>query len=418
MHGMLFDFEGRLFRAFKGPDAERFRALLASPWLHELFDAGLVRFRKASISLEGHDLVVEVDRVRVVSYPLEWPTVMLREAGIMVTRLAGALARRGLALHDAHPWNVLFDTTRPVWVDLGSIVDGRSVPRAWAWEYRRHFVLPLSAHRMGLHRLGDALQREQEVGWKSRLDTRATRLLPLGYRMLTRSLHEPVRFFESLGDYVTAMPDRGAASTWSDYRQGHGVDVVDRDRFNQKERAVDGLLSDTADGTVIDIGANAGWFSRLAAAHGNEVIAVDTDDPTLGALYLEARRAKLPILPLRLNVMWPTGSHGMGLAYTAAPDRLRADTALALAVLHHIVGRQGVSFSAFAKAMDRFARRDVIVEFVPRTDLHVARWPIASELWYEPAAFIAAMAPYFSHVRTVPSSPDPRVIMHFRRAGA
>jgi hypothetical protein len=413
--GVLFEFDGTLHRGFNGAEARLVEKILESPWLEELFDAGLVRFRRSNLSLENHDLVVEIERVPVVSYPTEWPTVMLREAGVMIARVGAALARHELGLHDAHPWNVLFDGTRPLWVDLGSIVEAKEVSKAWMWEYRRHIVLPLAVHSIGLRQLGDAIQRTHFRGWKARLDARSLRILPVRYWRLGRLRRDPVRFFQHLASYVEGMPDRGASTAWSGYEQGHGVDVGDHVRYNGKERAVDELLALVAPGTLIDIGANAGWFSRLAVAHGHSVVAVDTDDPTLGALYLGARRDRLPILPLLMDIMWPSGSYGLGLGYAAAPDRLRCDTALALAVLHHIVGRQGVTFGAFAKAMDSFARQKVIVEFIPRDDAHVSRWQLAHEPWYEPERFIAAMAPYFRHVRSVPSSPPPRVVMLFER---
>ena len=45
-------------------------------------------------------------------------------------------------LHDAHPWNVLFEGPRATYVDLGSIVPGRRVSWAWHREFRRHFMGP------------------------------------------------------------------------------------------------------------------------------------------------------------------------------------------------------------------------------------------------------------------------------------
>jgi hypothetical protein len=418
-HGMLFERNGHLYRAFQGADAALFSRLLDEPWLADLFDAGLVRFTRSPLMVEGHDLVVEVDRVSVVSYPPEWPTVMLRDAGSMTARLGLVMAQHGLALHDAHPWNILFEGTRPVWIDLGSIRVADHVRRAWVWEFRRHFVLPLVLHRLGLRRLADSVQDTHQGGWKTGLDRRWSRMWPIRYRSLMRLRATPIRFLEALGAYMDRMPDRGASTAWSAYRQGRGAEVGELARYDGKQAGVNQMLAGLPKGTLIDIGANAGWFSRLAVHHGHRVIAVDMDDPTLGLLYLLAKEHHEPILPLRLDVMRPPGSYGLALAYAAAPERLRSDTVLALALLHHLVGRQGISFSLFARTMDQFARNTVIVEFIPREDEHVSRWPLADEAWYHPEGLIEAMAPYFRHVSTLPSSPDPRLLMLFERsAGA
>jgi hypothetical protein len=414
-HGLVFEAAGQWYRAFRGSDAELFDRLLQAPWLDELFNAGLIRFRRSAVAVEGHDLVVEIDLVPVVSFPQEWPTVMLRDAGVMVARLGSVLAEHGLSLHDAHPWNVLFEGPRPVWIDLGSLRAGVGVSKAWTWEFRQHFVLPLALHRAHLGHLADAVQRTHLGGWKAALDRRWLRLWPLGYWRVARLRSQPDRFYHALSAYVARMPDRGASTVWSTYRQGRGAEVGQRDRYTGKQRAVDALLGQLSPGSLIDIGANAGWFSRLATHHGQRVIAIDTDDPTLGALYLRARQDEDEIFALRLDFMWPLGSHGLALAHRSAPDRLRSDTAMALALLHHLVGRQGISFGAFAKTMDLFARRSVIVEFIPREDEHISSWPIAREPWYDPDQFIEAMRPYFQHIKTIGSSPPPRTLMLFER---
>jgi hypothetical protein len=192
--------------------------------------------------------------------------------------------------------------------------------------------------------------------------------------------------------------------------------VGEVERYEAKMRSVDTFLAGAPAGGVLDVGANAGWFAELAASHGHRVVALDTDDVTLSALYERARRDHLPITPLRMDVMWPTGSHGLTLAYPDAPTRLRMPTTMWLAVLHHLVGRQGFSFELVAKAIDLFTGELAIVEFVPRDDEHVRTWPIAGERSYDVATFVAAMRPHFPVVEELPSSPDPRIILAFRRS--
>jgi SAM-dependent methyltransferase len=231
-----------------------------------------------------------------------------------------------------------------------------------------------------------------------------------------RHAADPVAFFAALEDYMEGLKPRARASEWSQYSQAPTAIIGQRDSYDAKQRAVDDYLADLAPGSVLDVGANAGWFSELAARHGHRVVALDTDDVTCCRLFERARRSGLPILPLRVDVMWPTGSHGLALAHAAAPERLRADISLWLAVLHHLVGRQGYGFEVVARVIDEFTRRTAIVEFIPRDDRYVREWQIASDAAYDVSAFIDAMAPYFPTVRSLPSSPDPRVMLRFDRA--
>jgi hypothetical protein len=414
LRGLLFEWDGRLFRAFRGDSAALFERLLGATWLPELFDAGLVRFERADAVLEGYSLVVEAERVPVVSYPPEWPVVMLRDAGVMMARLGASLTRHGLGLHDAHPWNVLYDGPRPVFVDLGSIIETRQVSSAWTREFRRDIVLPLALHRVGLHEIASAIEGTERSGWKARLDRRRFRAFPLAYALLGRHRSDPDRYFGMLADYLQSLPDLGAKTAWSDYDPSP-VQVGEVGQYSEKQRSVDQLLHEIPPGRLLDVGANAGWYSLLAAEHGHTVTAIDTDDRTLGALYLQARARGLPILPLRMDLMWPTGSSGLGLACRAAPERLRSETVIALAVVHHLVGHQNVTFEAFAKVLDMFAADRAIVEFIPRDDVYIATWALASQPWYDADALVTAMAPYFRLVRAVPSSPPPRTILVFAR---
>ena len=416
-NGATFVLPDHVYRAFRGDSAAFYRRLLHADDVEGLFRAGLVRCWEADVQIEGFEFVVECERVPVVSYPMEWPTAMVKEAAVCIARLGLALAERGLSLQDAHPWNVLFDGPRAIFVDVGSIVPGGAVRGHWMAEFRRHLIVPLILRRLRLHGAADAVLRaHQTVGAKGFWDSRFLRpWFPPGFgRLATRGRH-PAAYFQALLDYVERLPDGAGRSAWSDYEQRHGARVADPSTYQGKQQAVDALLRQVEPGLVLDLGANAGWYSELAVRHGNRVIAVDTDDWTLSLLYRMVKERTLPILPLRLNIMWPTGSYGMALSFQDAYTRLRADTSMSLALLHHLAGFQQVSFEMFAYVLNQVSRKAAIVEFVPREDAHVAAWPLAQEAWYDQDHLVRAMRPYFPEVDVLPSSPEPRQMLLFRR---
>ena len=101
---------------------------------------------------------------------------MLHEAALVTARLARALADLGLGLQDAHPWNILFDSTRGKWIDLGSICPIQSVSSSWIHEFRRHVVVPLALHSLGWHGMADSVTSTHQVtGAKAAWDTRLLR---------------------------------------------------------------------------------------------------------------------------------------------------------------------------------------------------------------------------------------------------
>lgn len=416
-NGATFVLPDRVYRAFRGGGAAFYRSLLQTDGLEDLIRAGLVRCREADVKVEGFDLVVECERVPIVSYPMEWPTAMVQEAAATIARLGLALAARGLSLLDAHPWNVLFDGSRAVFIDLGSIGPGGPVAGEWMAEFRRHLIVPLILRRAHLHGLADdVLRTHRTEGAKAFWNSRFLRpWLPPGFVRLSRLRADPPAYFQALLRYVERLPQGAGRSPWSDYEQSRGARVDEPGTYGPKQQTVDALLGRIEPGLMLDLGANAGWYSELAVRHGHRVIAVDTDDWTLSFLYKKAKAQALPILPLRLDVMWPTGSHGMALGYQDAYTRLRADTTMVLALLHHLAGPQRVSFEMFAHVLHLLSRRAAIVEFIPREDAHIASWALAREPWYEQETFVRAMRPYFPEVEVVPSSPAPRRLLFFRR---
>jgi hypothetical protein len=301
-------------------------------------------------------------------------------------------------------------------VDVSSIVSSADVSTLWEREFRTHIVVPLALHAHRLHALADAVAAEHRVlRAKRALDARALRAFyPPRYARLRRNWRKPITYFESLVRYLEDLPAVPTQSDWSDYQQSPDARVGHPETYNQKQLAVDTYLRSFDGARVLDVGANAGWFSELAVALGHEAIAIEPDDFTASSLFTKAHDRGLPILPLKLDVMWPLGSHGLGLAHPAAPDRLRCDASLWLAILHHL-SRNGYTFETISRIVDMFTRTSALIEFVPRDDIHLRGWALANEPWYTMENFVSAMAPYFPEVTVLPSTPAPRVMLHFRR---
>src|SRR6185436_4312865 len=59
------------------------------------------------------------------------------------------------------------------------------------------------------------------------------------------------------------------------------------------------VLREHAPCTVLDLGANTGWYSVLAARLGASVIALEDDESCIDILYGRSKREHLRILPLK-----------------------------------------------------------------------------------------------------------------------
>jgi SAM-dependent methyltransferase len=138
-----------------------------------------------------------------------------------------------------------------------------------------------------------------------------------------------------------------------------------------KERAVATALERFQPKTVLDIGCNAGHFSRLAAQSGAAVVAIDRDPGVVGAVWNLARREGLAILPLVIDVARPPGACGWANSECSSfLDRARGnfDCVLMLALMHHLVVNERVPLNRIFELAAQLTRRWLLIEYVDPSD--------------------------------------------------
>jgi len=91
---------------------------------------------------------------------------------------------------------------------------------------------------------------------------------------------------------------------------------------------------------VLDVGANTGVYSRIAAESGADVVAGDADVHATDLNWKAAHDANLPILPLVADFARPTPAVGWQNRESASLlDRARGqfDCVMMLGILHHLL---------------------------------------------------------------------------------
>jgi SAM-dependent methyltransferase len=121
---------------------------------------------------------------------------------------------------------------------------------------------------------------------------------------------------------------------------------------------------------VLDLGANTGEFSELAAA-GARVKAVDIDELAVSGIAERARTGNLDIHPLVGNLTQPTPAEGWRNRETRSLiERLTLDSdlVLVLALMHHLRITGGIPFDEIVALLADLTRRHVVFEIVPPSD--------------------------------------------------
>jgi SAM-dependent methyltransferase len=178
------------------------------------------------------------------------------------------------------------------------------------------------------------------------------------------------------------------------------------DGFRQKEEFVRSAVLELKPADVLDVGANTGHFSRLAAEHGARVVAIDTDATCVGTIWQTAHARKLDILPLVVNFARPTPAVGWrnqecGAFLTRADGRFQC--VLMLAVLHHLLVSERIPLGEILDVAADITSDALVIEFVgPQDDMFrmISRGRDALFSDLDEKAFEASAASRFTIIRS------------------
>ena len=417
--GRLFRWKGQLYRAISSKRAEFFEGLIHDGFLQQLVERKLlIDTVPTDLKIDGYAIVVGHRSISYASYPQEWSATMLRDASVATIDLAIALARRGLTLSDAHPWNILFDSYTPLWVDLTSIMR-QEQDNGWRAydEFCRFCYYPLILMAHGYERIARALLPEYVGVQRSELMA-----LMRGSGPSRLILSKLLRRGINAGKSVLLGRSRSSGTTLALLeqirRELEGLPLpaynnereVARDEFIRlqstvalapKQRMLRRILTQLQPAAVLDLSEGGTWSSLLPAGIGLEVISAQADPARATVLYTIARENRLRILPLILDFIKPTPAVGYSSHYAiGAAERLKCDLVLAFGLAQRVALKNHLPFDLIAEGLSSFSRRSLLVDFVSRTAP-----PECEEL----AVFIAALRKHFSDVRTVSPAADREV---------
>jgi SAM-dependent methyltransferase len=420
--------EDGAYRSIHPPFDAEILEFLALPFASELVAEGRIVASEVVSAASDETLVLRHPRVSFPSYPWEWAPGLWLAAAELTLNLCSDLVERGWVLKDATPLNVLFEGTRPVFVDVLSIERGDPHQPIWLayGQFVRTFLLPMLAHaRLGWPLQTSLMRRDgyepeelyPVLSWAARLQQPALSavtlpsLLARTEKLQTRGIasrpvKEPevakqilLKTLRSLLAQMRKVTPAHRSSTWSDYAET-ATHYSDEDHA-RKRGFVGKALANARPGRVLDVGCNTGAYSNLAADAGAEVVSIDTDLQAVDRLCASLRGSGKKILPLCVDLARPTPAVGWENRENASfLSRCEGhfDTVMMLAVLHHLLLRNQIPMDRISALCGSLTTRHLIVEWVPPADPKFRELLRGRDLLYEhitEAAFREAFAQYF-----------------------
>jgi SAM-dependent methyltransferase len=435
------------YRSIRAPFDAEILAFLALPIATELVEQGRLVASKVVSPANVETLVLRHPRISFQSFPWEWAPGLWLAAAELTLNLCSDLVQQGWLLKDATPLNVLFQGTRPIFVDVLSIE--RMDPHQPIWlaygQFVRTFLLPM----LGYSRLGWPLQAsltrrdgyEPEdiyaaLSWPARLQQPALSAVTLpsllannkkmqAGSLASRSVKDPdlarqilLKTLRGLQSQMRKVTPAHRSSTWSDYAET-ATHYSDEDHARKRSFVTDALAA-AQPTCVLDVGCNTGVYSKLAADTGAEVVSIDTDLQAVDRLCANLKDSGKNILPLCVDLAHPTPAAGWeNREYASFLSRCTGhfDTVMMLAVLHHLLLRNQIPMDRIAALCGNLTTAHLIVEWVPPTDpkfQELLRGRGAIYTHITEAAFRDAFGEYFTTIDEL-ALVNGRTMLHLRK---
>ena len=392
--GFLYYKDEVLFRQVNRVYKENYDLLMNSGLYDTLIDERLmIPHEECSLrnaASEDAYIVIKPEELPFISYPYEWSFSQLKDAALTTITVQKKAFEFGMTLKDASVYNIQFNNGRALFIDTLSF---ERYTEGSPWipykQFCQHFLGPLALVRYTDVRLIQLLKIHIDgipLDLISRLLPFRTRFIPSlllhihfhakGQRHYVDKKMKPRKaklsslslraLIESLESAVEKLSWSTATRVWSDYYDDIHYNELS---FEDKKQLVGALLEKVNPERVLDLGANVGLFSRIASQKGAFTISIDNDPAVGEANYLKSKDCgESYILPLIADLTNPSPSIGwVNQERQSQIGRLECDTAMALALTHHLAISNNVSFSQQAEFFSGFCNY-LIIEYIPKND--------------------------------------------------
>jgi hypothetical protein len=397
--GFLFYRDGILYRQINESYKRNYDALVKNGLYDELITKELlISHQEVSLSAEKSDTVYRIIRpqkIPFISYPYEWSFGQLKDAALTTLKIERIALLRGFTLKDASAYNIQFFGGKPTFIDTLSF-EIYKVGEPWVAyrQFCQHFLAPLALMAFCDIRLNQLLRIYLDG---IPLDLASTLLpkrtwLHLGILMhmhlhaRSQAKHQHTHsvidhrkvgqnslsgLIDSLFSTVQHLKLRPYETEWADY---YSETNYSQAGLEHKTKLIREYLESENPRSVWDLGANVGFFSRLASKHGIFTIAFDIDPACVERNYLDIiENQESLLLPLVLDLTNPSPAIGWeNKERTSLVDRGPADMVFMLALIHHLSISNNLSFDRISRFLARICSY-LVIEYIPKEDSQVQK---------------------------------------------
>ncbi|MGM0600139.1 MAG: SAM-dependent methyltransferase [Candidatus Rifleibacteriota bacterium] len=397
--GFIFVRNNEIYRQINKSGRNNFETFIESGLYEKLEQKNLI------IRHEGTDQplaekengwkVIKPEKLNFISYPYEWSFSQLKDAALATLAIQKTALNHGMILRDASAYNIQFKGNNPLLIDSLSFEPySKGSPWIAYRQFCQHFLAPLALMSYTDLRLNQLLKsyidgvpldlaakllpfkaclklsillhvimhaRSQNYYAKTNLQEKQSQA-----QMSSNSL---MGLIDSLESGIKSLTPADQSSEW----QGYYSFTNYTDKANEGKIAIIREFIETIKpANLWDLGANNGFYSRLASKLQIPVVSFDIDENAIESNYLISKKENDQfIVPLLLDLANPAPAIGWrNIERQSFIQRGPADTVMALALIHHLAISNNVPLHELADFF-RDICHNLIIEFIPKCDSQV-----------------------------------------------
>jgi len=436
--GYIFYENGKVYRAINHSYQKNYELFHDSGLYDELIEKQMIISYKEVNNIPEVYKVVQPELIEFISYPYEWSFNQLKDVALRLLEIQKIALNFNMTLKDATPYNFQFINNNPVLIDTLSF---ESYTEGQIWKPYKQFCEMLLSPLLLAKNIDPRLLRVTSVFKDGTPLEITSKLLPIKTKLtpsIALNIHAHAKsqkkyegkkiesgkklprnsflgIITSLESLIKNLTIENKKTEWSDYYEE--TNYTDSS-FNQKQIIVRKFLDVIKPKIVLDLGSNTGVFSKIAYEFTNNIIACDTDHESINRFYITCKKENNPILPLILDITNPSSSIGwMNKERNSFFDRIKPDTVLALALIHHLAIANNIPLDMISKFFSDITD-NLIIEFIPKSDSQIQRMLSSREDIfndYDMKNFEETMSRYFDKISMSELENSDRILYYFRK---
>lgn len=392
-HGHVFENEGKCYRFVDASYHMQYDHLMQSGLYENLINEKLITpFSEIEFKDSNAYKILLPEQLEFLTYPYEWSFEQWKECSQIFLKINLISLKYGMILKDATPFNFCLQKGRFIMFDILSFEfynDGE--PWIAYRQFCECFLAPIGLMNYNHLQWGKLFRSSingfelafasKNMASKSYLNFSCLMHIHLHSSMKNNAFEgngnkrsflnrtQLTQLYQSLSKTIRSWKISGIKSSlWLDYYKN---DIQSDEYLNLKIECINTWLAKIKPKTVIDIGANTGRFSAIAAKYAQKVIAVESDPHSLNLLYNEYKSVG-NIYPVYADLSDPSPDMGwQNGEKKSLLSRLNSHTIMALAVIHHLRITYNIPLQFIASLLHQITQKYLLIEFVSKSDVKV-----------------------------------------------